>query len=103
MTVKAVFRVQCDGPCKGWLSLREGYVPGTDILPGDQIVTPTAELACNWPDTRSAMSAALAHGFRRVPARLGLVCPACRKCADCGHPHRTSGCSEFSCLCGVRP
>lgn len=32
MTIKAVFRVQCDGPCKGWLSLPSHYHMGTDIM-----------------------------------------------------------------------
>lgn len=63
VTIKAVFRVQCDGPCRGWLSWREGYVPGTDIKPSDQIVAPTAERACNWPDDHAARVAARNLGW----------------------------------------
>lgn len=64
MTIRAVFRVQCD-MCKGWLSWSEDYVPGTPVLPEHSEVLPTAERAWLWPGERAARTAALAAGWVR--------------------------------------
>lgn len=85
MTIKAVFRVQCDGPCKGWLSL-----PDT-LLYGDLVTLPSAERAGNWPGERAARRAALGNGWeytgkspwnpegQHATAHGGtLLCPTCK-------------------------
>lgn len=82
MTIKAVFRVQCDGPCKGWLSLPDNYRMGTDIRHGDLIVRPTAVTAGLWPGERAARTAALNNGWKvtglsRNP--ISWLCPTCRR------------------------
>lgn len=78
MTIRAVFRVQCDGPCKGWLSFTEDYVPGTDIAHTDMVTAPTAERACNWPGERAARTAAQAAGWDVIrTAPMTLRCPDC--------------------------
>lgn len=82
MSIKAVFRVQCDGPCKGWLSLPESYVPGTDFQHVDLVTAPTAERAGDWPGERAARNAALQAGWRTI-FRAGdtkgsvIRCPKC--------------------------
>lgn len=83
VTIKAVFRVQCDGPCRGWLSWREEYTPGTDMQPGDHVIEPTAVRALNWPGERTARVAALDLGWEyqgRDRYNAGkLLCPGCRE------------------------
>lgn len=107
MSIRAVFRVQCDGPCKGWLSWTEDYVPGTDMLPRHHMVAPTAERALNWPGERAARMAALDNGWAAdlITGRMGLqswFCPTCRDnplgivlpvgpCQECGHRSHKSG------------
>ena len=122
MTIKAVFRVQCDGPCKGWLSLRESYVPGTDIQPEDHVVEPTAVRACNWPGERAARTAAQNNGWYVSSAQGGprALCPECKTnplgitlppdpCSECGHAHRKGEIcqrligSETICACDGEP
>lgn len=81
MTIKAVFQVQCDGPCKGWLSLPSKYHPGTDLQHEDLIVRPTAVTAGLWPGERAARRAALGNGWEvkglaRNP--ISWLCPECR-------------------------
>jgi hypothetical protein len=76
MTIRAVFRVQCDGPCHGWLSRREGYVPGTDMRPEDHVVEPTAVRALNWPGERAARLAAQRLGWQWNRGGPQL-CPEC--------------------------
>ena len=87
VTIKAVFRVQCDGPCRGWLSLPDGYRMGTDILHVDLVVRPTAATAGLWPGERAARRAALRNGWHvsgrngRVQATNGhahMLCPTCK-------------------------
>ena len=91
MTIKAVFRVRCDGPCKGWLSLPDNYRMGIDILHVDLVVRPTAANAGLWPGERSARTAALGNGWeyagkspwnpegQHATARGGtLLCPTCK-------------------------
>lgn len=79
--IRSVFRVQCDGPCRGWLSWSEDYVPGTDILPRHEVVAPTAERAFNWPGERAARMAARAAGWE-CPVQLEdprkWFCPTCK-------------------------
>lgn len=116
MTIRAVFRVQCDGPCKGWLSWTEDYVPGTDMLPCHHVVAPTAERALNWPGERAARTAALDNGWvfshdRSRPQPYKIYCPTCKvnplgivlpkACPGCSHVHEGSLCSNRSCMCGV--
>lgn len=91
MSIRAVFRVQCDGPCRGWLSTPECYRMGTDIRPEAFVVAPTAERAGNWPGERAARRAALGAGWtytgvsawnpegQHATARGGtLLCPKCK-------------------------
>lgn len=78
MTIRAVFRVQCDGPCKGWLSLPNDHAPGADVRHEDLTTEPTAILAANWPGERAARIAAQNAGWdvlRTGP--VTLLCPAC--------------------------
>lgn len=81
MSIKAVFRVQCDGPCKGWLSRTEDYVPGTEALPEHNEVLPTAERAWLWPGERAARIAAVSAGWKRWhdrgPTGFKWLCPKC--------------------------
>lgn len=82
MSIRAVFRVQCDGPGKEWLSLPEGYVPGTDIRSEQLVAAPTAERAGNWPGERAARTAAKRAGWRYVSTKMdnredSLMCPVC--------------------------
>lgn len=79
--IKPVYRVQCDGPCKGWLSLSEDYPPGMDILPAHEVVRPTAERACNWPGEKEATRAAVGAGWRHpVDSKdfTDWLCPGCQ-------------------------
>lgn len=76
MSIKAVFRVQCDGPGKEWLSLPENYTPGTDVLRADLVAEPTAARAALYPGEGAARRAARGSGW--VSGELwGLLCPTC--------------------------
>lgn len=68
MTIRAVFRVQCDGPCKGWLSQT-----------GDVIrLNPPSRDAGMYPGERSARLAAEAAGWGVIrTAPMTLRCPSC--------------------------
>lgn len=84
MSIKAVFRVQCDGPCKGWLSRTEDYVLGTEVLPEHNEVLPTAERAWMWPGERAARIAAVSAGWRfshdrSIPPPYKIYCPNCKE------------------------
>lgn len=81
MTIKAVFRVQCDGPCKGWLSLPDAHRLGTtDTRHVELVVRPTNEHAVLWPGERTARRAALGNGWSQTSPRTprGWLCPECR-------------------------
>lgn len=81
MSIRAVFRVQCDGPGREWLSLTPDYRPGTDILPRHVVAAPTAERACNFPGERAARGGALAAGWRYGflhTTRTSWLCPGCQ-------------------------
>lgn len=81
MSIKAVFRVQCDGPGREWLSLTPDYRPGTDILPHHVVAEPTAERACNFPGERAARRGALDAGWRYgflYTSRTSWLCPGCQ-------------------------
>lgn len=80
MTIKAVFRVQCDGMCKGWLSLPDAHRLGTDIRHVELVVRPTAANAGLWPGERTARRAALGNGWEVSGrcARWTMRCPECR-------------------------
>lgn len=109
MSIRAVFRVRCDGPGKEWLSLPEDHVPGRAYDGSTLIAAPTAERAGLWPGERAARTAALAAGWRSGFRHLGpgtLMCPACAAnplgivlppsgCRECGRAtsHKLS-CSE---------
>ena len=77
--IKPVYRVQCDGPDKEWLSLPEGYVPGTDLMADALIAADTAERAGNWPEERAAQRAAIGAGWRPVAGSdfREWLCPSC--------------------------
>lgn len=81
MTIHSVFRVQCDGPCKGWLSVPPGLI-GRDIMWGRLTVEPTAVHAGNWPGERAARTAAYGAGWKRNPVgstiTAGWFCPDCK-------------------------
>ena len=68
MTIRAVFRVQCDGPCGGWLSET-----------GDVIrLNPPSRDAGMYPGERSARLAAEAAGWDVIrTAPVTLRCPSC--------------------------
>lgn len=78
MSIKAVFRVQCDGPGKEWLSWPEDYVPGTALPDEILVAEPTAVRACNWPGERAARRAALGAGWVQDCAYNRLLCPTCK-------------------------
>lgn len=86
MSIRSVFRVQCDGPCRGWLS-----VPEDNPLTDDLVVTRTSVRAVKWPGERAARRAALSAGWvytgvsphnpegRHATAGGGtLLCPTCK-------------------------
>lgn len=75
--ITPVYRVQCDGPGKEWLSLPEGYVPGTDLMAGVLVASATAERAGNWPGDREAKRAAVGAGWRPAMGGATWLCPAC--------------------------
>lgn len=81
MSIRAVYRVQCDG-CKGWLSRSDDYVMGTDVLVRHRVVRLTAETAFNWPGERAARLAAQEAGWEKHPhdtkQPCGWLCPACK-------------------------
>lgn len=82
MSIRAVFRVQCDGPGKEWLSWPKDYVLGTDLPDEILVAEPTAIRACNWPSDHAARAAALGAGwFTRLTPGVSDVqwwCPGCR-------------------------
>lgn len=96
MSIKAVFRVQCSGPCGGWL----GKVPGTPPW--------TESGAALFPGGRAAAKAARDAGWA-IDRNHNAYCPQCtvnplgislpKPCPDCGHVHRGRACGEFHCLC----
>lgn len=81
MTIRAVFRVQCDGPCKGWLSVPPELI-GKDITHDQLTVEPTAVHAGNWPGERAARVAAVNSGWDYRPKESvhggQLWCRSCR-------------------------
>lgn len=80
MTIRTVFRVQCDGPCRGWLSVPPELI-GKDTPATALTIEPTAVHAGNWPGERAARIAALGAGWTRdrndfsEPRRW--LCPSC--------------------------
>lgn len=78
--IKPVYRVQCDGPGKEWLSLPAGYAPGTDFTADALVAAGTAERAGNWPGEREAKRAAVGAGWRHAPDSdfKTWFCPACQ-------------------------
>lgn len=82
MSIRVVFRVQCDGPGREWLSFPEGGDWFSRDLDGTELVAaPTAERACNWLGERAARRAALAAGWRYGffhSSRTWWFCPECQ-------------------------
>lgn len=76
MTINAVYRVQCSGPCRRWLSLPDGYEPGEDFPLAALEPQPTAARAGMWPDENAARRAAFAAGWSSG------TCPDCRAEAE---------------------
>lgn len=76
MTIKAVFRVQCDGPCHGWLSEAGEVVAAYGSV--------TVRVIGHWPSEHAARVAALNNGWtphggsERDWATALWRCPACR-------------------------
>jgi hypothetical protein len=64
VTIRAVFRVQCDGPCKGWL-LSYTALPGSEPA------------AATFPGERAARVAAVNAGWSLKDLGLHLYCPDC--------------------------
>lgn len=114
--IRAVFRVQCDGPGKEWLSVPPHLI-GRDILPEALTVEPTAERAGNWPGEGAARRAAIGAGwsFVTVNGSWKLMCPPCAlnplgivlpksepTCPECAHwtrIHNAAGCWAPDCDC----
>lgn len=76
VTVRAVFRVQCDGPCKGWLSLPDTYTLGAPVTNEELVLCPTAARAAMWSGERKARRAAQCNGWSVRPGMW--LCPECR-------------------------
>lgn len=79
--IMPVYRVQCDGPGREWLSLPEDHKPGTDLTPDVLVAAPTAERAGNWPDEQAAKRATIGAGWRHpVDSRdfKDWLCPGCQ-------------------------
>lgn len=104
MTVKAVFRVQCDGPCRGWLSLPDTrvYRGVNDFRHAELTVEPTAVNAGLWPGEYAARTAARNNGWdvsgSGATSPATLLCPTCKsnplgiripKAAPCHGTHAT--------------
>lgn len=85
MTIELVYRVQCSGPCRRWLSIPDSYEPGEDIPLAALEPKPTAARAGMWPDETAARRAAFAAGWSSG------TCPDCRNQADAAprEPHPT--------------
>lgn len=71
MTITPVYRVQCSGPCRRWLSLPDDYEPGEDVPLAALVPQPTAARAGMWPDETAARYAAFAAGWSSG------TCPDC--------------------------
>ena len=107
MSIKPVYRVQCSGPCKGWLSPPDDHPIGADIYHDQLVVKPTAEHAGLWPTWDAAYRAAGGAGWvdgvdgryarctcgalgrhdhdpecRKNNPRVDPMCPPCRKKAE---------------------
>ena len=63
MPITPVYRVQCSGPCRRWLSLPDDYEPG-EAIPFDALtLQPTAARAGMWPSLAAARRAARWAGW----------------------------------------
>jgi hypothetical protein len=80
MPIAPVWRVQCSGPCRRWLSIPDGYQPGEDIPLAALVPKPTAERAGLWPSEQAARRAAHCAGWS------GDRCPDCRSAAGAAEP-----------------
>lgn len=75
--IKPVYRVQCDGPGREWLSLPDDYTPGADLPAESLIAAPTAERAGNWPTEQAARRAVDGAGWQSTRTTGQWLCPAC--------------------------
>lgn len=50
--IRAVFRVQCDGPCRGWLLWSDNVTPGAALFPGERAAR-VAALDAGWEADRN--------------------------------------------------
>lgn len=73
MPITPVYRVQCPGPCRRWLSIPDGYEPGGDLPLAALVPMPTAGRAGLRPDVTAARHAAAAAGWAG-----DCCCPDCR-------------------------
>lgn len=76
MTIIPVYRVQCSGPCRRWLSLPDDHEPGEDVPLAALIPQPTAARAGMWPDETAARYAAFAAGWSSG------TCPDCKSAVE---------------------
>lgn len=80
--IDPVYRIQCDGPCEGWLRRLDGLSPATDTLSGTMTITAVEDHAAVFVDQRKAQMAAVAQGWRPVQGH-GLegdwLCPTCQR------------------------
>lgn len=94
--IETIYRIRCDEiTCRGWLSLPQDYVPGTDLLPGSLVVRPTAERAALYEESRRAQMSAVGYGWRPLdPDMLLWICP---RCIDRARAHKREACQVTGC------
>lgn len=100
MPITPVYRVQCSGPCRRWLSLPDDYEPGEDIPLAALVPKPTAERAGLWPDVTAARRAAHCAGWSSI------CCPDCTIARAVDHsipPAVDRAIRRDHSLCGAEP
>lgn len=101
MPIAPVYRVQCSGPCRRWLSLPDGYQPGEDIPLAALVPQPTAERAGLWPSEQAARYAAHGAGWTGSG-----YCPDCALARAVDHsvpPPVDRAIRRDHSLCGAEP
>lgn len=96
MTVRILFRVQCDA-CRGWLSTPEGADPGQEVNPADLVCSPTAERAGNWPSELNAKASARDAGWGngKLAGWRGFYCSVCLGLDPAGVARRASRAPDY--------
>lgn len=100
MPIRSAYRVQCSGPCHGWLSIPDGYQPGEDVPLAALAPKPTAERAGLWQSKNDARYAAHRAGWS------GDLCPDCTLARSVNHaipPAVDRATRRDHSLCGVEP